>query len=204
MTSFQLVDFKSDQIKALVKEWMLDEFKGLTSPLENEKSFRLQSALIHDSIFLIANTIKKLNENVIRLTTTQTNCNITHFTSWNYGLMFINELKKSYFSGSTGPFYINEHGHRETFRLKVVSLNKNGLENVGIWDTRRGLSLESTIGFQKLFSYETSSSNATNHLMVAVVLVKILFKFYFLQLPLKKKIISIEIIKNFFNYFLFS
>ena len=41
MTSFQLVDFKSDQIKVMVKEWMLNEFKGLTSPLENEKSFRV-------------------------------------------------------------------------------------------------------------------------------------------------------------------
>ena len=171
MTAFQLVDFKSDQIKALVKEWMLDEFRGLDSPLENEKSFRLQSALIHDSIFLIANTIKKLTDNVIRLTSPQMNCNISHFASWNFGSMFINELKNSYFSGSSGPFHINEHGNRDSFRLKVISLNKNGLENVGIWDTRRGLSMESFIGFQQSSSFETFVSNVTNHLKVAVVLV---------------------------------
>ena len=41
MTSFQLVDFKSDSIKTMVKEWMINEFKGLASPLENEKTFRV-------------------------------------------------------------------------------------------------------------------------------------------------------------------
>jgi len=171
MTAFQLVDFKSDQIKALVKEWMLDEFKGLISPLENEKTCRLQSALVYDSIFLIANTLKKLNDNVLRLTGASINCNATQVNSRAVGSLFMKELKKSYFSGATGPFYINERGQRETFRLRVISLNKNGLENVGMWDTRRGLSIETFIGFQKSFSYETPSSNSSNHLMVAVVLV---------------------------------
>ena len=173
MTSFQLVDFKSDQIKGLVKEWMLDEFKGLISPLENEKTFRLNSALIYDSLLLIANTVKRLNENMIHLealTSINGNCDTSSSSSWNYGPLFMNELKKAFFSGSTGPFYLNELGQRDTFRLKVVSLNKNGLENVGSWDTRRGLTVESFIGYQK-FNIDLSQVNRTLHFRVAVVLV---------------------------------
>jgi hypothetical protein len=41
MTAFQLVDPSSSAIKHLVREWMLDEFKGVKSPLENEKTFRV-------------------------------------------------------------------------------------------------------------------------------------------------------------------
>lgn len=41
MTAFQLVDPSSDLIKDMVKEWMLNEFKGFKSPLENEKTFRV-------------------------------------------------------------------------------------------------------------------------------------------------------------------
>ena len=158
---------------------MLDEFKGLISPLENEKTCRLQSALVYDSIFLIANTLKKLNDNVLRLTSASVNCNTTQVNSRAFGSLFMRELKKSYFSGATGPFYINERGQRETFRLRVISLNKNGLENVGMWDTRRGLSIETFVGFQKSFTHETSSSNTSNHLMVAVVLVRHFVKVFF-------------------------
>lgn len=41
MTAFQLVNPSSDLIKGMVKEWMLNEFKGFKSPLENEKTFRV-------------------------------------------------------------------------------------------------------------------------------------------------------------------
>ena len=185
MTSFQLVDFKSDQIKSLVKDWMLDEFKGLSSPLENEKSFRLQNALIYDTLILIANAVKRLNDNMIRLEATNSilNCDSSYskvLSSWHYGSMFMNELKKSFFSGTTGPFYLNElDGRRDTFRLKLITLNKHGLENVGMWDTRRSLTVDTFIGYQKLNYVKPSAHTSINkkeHLMVAVVLVRF-FKF---------------------------
>ena len=43
ITAFQLVDTSSPEIKFLVREWMLEEFKGFKSPLENEKTFRVES-----------------------------------------------------------------------------------------------------------------------------------------------------------------
>jgi hypothetical protein len=41
LMSFQVVDSQNQFIKDLVKEWMLIEFKGSKSPLENEKTFRV-------------------------------------------------------------------------------------------------------------------------------------------------------------------
>ena len=41
ITAFQLVDHRTDLVKTMVKDWMLNEFKGLKSPLENEKTFRV-------------------------------------------------------------------------------------------------------------------------------------------------------------------
>lgn len=41
LTAYQLVDPRSDLMKSMVKDWMVNEFKGLSSPLENEKTFRV-------------------------------------------------------------------------------------------------------------------------------------------------------------------
>jgi hypothetical protein len=63
MSSYELVDSSSSMLKKMRKEWMLDEFKGGKSPLENEKTFRTVSAVIHDSIILIGCAImRSLNE----------------------------------------------------------------------------------------------------------------------------------------------
>jgi hypothetical protein len=44
ISSFQYVDTSSYLTINLVKEWMFDEFKGNKSPLENEKTFRVNYA----------------------------------------------------------------------------------------------------------------------------------------------------------------
>lgn len=41
LTSFQIVNPNSLLVKNMVKDWMVNEFKGLNSPLENEKTFRV-------------------------------------------------------------------------------------------------------------------------------------------------------------------
>lgn len=38
-TSFELIDSKSEPLRSMVKEWMINEFKGKPSPLVNEKTF---------------------------------------------------------------------------------------------------------------------------------------------------------------------
>ena len=82
------------------------------------------------------------------------------------------------FSGSTGQFLLDENGQRNVFRLKVVSLNRNGLENVGKWDTKRGLSIDTHIGFSNInHVVETLPSLNYSHLTVAVVLVRPNFSF---------------------------
>lgn len=41
LTAFQMVDPRTSLMKEMVRDWMLIEFKGQASPLENEKTFRV-------------------------------------------------------------------------------------------------------------------------------------------------------------------
>jgi len=47
LMGYQIVNSQNQFIKDLVKEWMLIEFKGSRSPLENEKTFRVIHYLIN-------------------------------------------------------------------------------------------------------------------------------------------------------------
>lgn len=38
-TSFELIDTRSELLRSMVKEWMINEFKGKSSPLINDRTF---------------------------------------------------------------------------------------------------------------------------------------------------------------------
>ncbi|RNA18160.1 Glutamate receptor kainate 2 [Brachionus plicatilis] len=149
-TSFEIIDSKSELLRSMVKEWMLNEFKGKPSPLVNEKTFSAKNGLIFDSVLIVAETL-------------------SHILNFKKDVdHFFEELKLTRLYGSTGYIDFDKKGLRKYSELHLISLNRNGLEKVGVWSPEFRLNVTKRIGFEPLIRNDDFNEQK-RHLRIAVV-----------------------------------
>ncbi|XP_049272758.1 glutamate receptor ionotropic, kainate 2 isoform X2 [Rhipicephalus sanguineus] len=87
--------------------------------------------------------------------------------AWEQSNRLVNAVKKTHFSGLTGPVWLDPLGRRRNISLHVVKLKRRGLTAVGTWSASSGLHITRT---EKAFQEEVLSTLRNKTLRITTIL----------------------------------
>ncbi|UXI15496.1 Death-associated protein kinase 1 [Sarcoptes scabiei] len=158
ITSLSLIDFKSKELADVVnylnrKSRSSSSSLSLSSPSSSSltivstaktkasmisaRANRLpntiltESALLYDSVRLFARALKDLNQSQ-SISMPLTSC--SNMNPWLYGTSLMNYMRPITFQGMTGLVGFDQQGKRNNFTLNVLSMTKQGLQTIGLWN----------------------------------------------------------------------
>ncbi|XP_055300709.1 glutamate receptor ionotropic, kainate 2-like isoform X1 [Sitodiplosis mosellana] len=102
----------------------------------NVDSVRLQTALIYDGVFLLAETLKQLG--VEQIQTTNIYC-MGNESTWEKGMSVSNFMRNTFIDGMTKSVKFDENGHRSEIEIQIFELSSQGSTLLGTWDPEDGI-----------------------------------------------------------------
>ncbi|XP_031634001.1 glutamate receptor ionotropic, kainate 2-like isoform X2 [Contarinia nasturtii] len=102
----------------------------------NADTVHLQTALIYDGVFLLAETFKQLGTNQIQPASLACNGNET---MWEKGLSISNFMRNTLIDGMTKNVKFDENGRRSEFELQIFQLTTQGPIMIATWSSDDGI-----------------------------------------------------------------
>ncbi|KAM7360866.1 glutamate ionotropic receptor kainate isoform 2-T4 [Cochliomyia hominivorax] len=131
ITSIRLVSPEDEKVFEVSKILYESEepYQNFSCPLT------VNMALLYDGVQLLAETFKHVMFEAVSL-----NCN--DVSSWDKGYTLVNYMKSLNMAGLTGEIKFDYKGLRTDFELEIIELTVSGVQKVGIWNTKDGISFD--------------------------------------------------------------
>ncbi|XP_075752246.1 glutamate receptor ionotropic, kainate 2 isoform X3 [Rhipicephalus microplus] len=129
---------------------------------------RTDAALAQDAANLLVRALQRLAAagNLSRIPVAH--CRGEHSSAaWEQSNQLVNAVKKTPFSGLTGPIRLDPLGRRRNVSLYVVKLKRRGLTAVGTWSATSGLHIART---EKAFQEEVLSTLRNKTMRITTIL----------------------------------
>ncbi|KAH8020295.1 hypothetical protein HPB51_000106 [Rhipicephalus microplus] len=126
------------------------------------------AALAQDAANLLVRALQRLAAagNLSRIPVAH--CRGEHSSkAWEQSNQLVNAVKKTPFSGLTGPIWLDPLGRRRNVSLHVVKLKRRGLTAVGTWSATSGLHIART---EKAFQEEVLSTLRNKTMRITTIL----------------------------------
>lgn len=135
ITAFRLVNPTSDLVQQTVRDWIQGEtllnraipFKG--------KSIQTETAMVYDAVLLFAKALSHLDAEQ-DVQPEPLSCEGDSF--WQQGSSLVDQLKQTEMEGLSGRIQFDSQGFRSNFQLDIIELRKEGLIQVGSWESLTG------------------------------------------------------------------
>lgn len=164
ITAFRLIDNSRPVVADVINEWRVKHVMEGHSPLENERGVRTETALMYDAVHLFSKALHELSH-ARDIDTSSLSCNKDR--TWSNGDSLLNYMKMVELDGLTGKIKFDSFGRRSDFDLELVELTKDGLAQIGTWDTKNRINITKT-PLQEMEQVSTNLANTT--LVVTTIL----------------------------------
>ncbi|XP_065284543.1 glutamate receptor ionotropic, kainate 2-like isoform X2 [Dermacentor albipictus] len=129
---------------------------------------RTEAALAQDAVNILAKGVGSLARTGKLGLPPAVCCRGNHsFEVWEQSRLLVDAVKKTPFSGMTGPVWLDHMGRRRNVSLHVVKLKRGGLSSVGTWSPSSGLHMTR---MEKTFQEEVLSTLRNKTLRITTIL----------------------------------
>jgi len=134
ITAYRMVNPDSPLVQQVVREWIQGETM-FNRTLNFGKSVKTETALMYDAAILFANALNSLDRSQ-EVDIANLDCESEQ--TWQHGNSLINYMKMVEMEGLTGKVMFDTEGFRSNFNLEIIELRKEGLVQVGNWESGSG------------------------------------------------------------------
>ncbi|XP_059485780.1 glutamate receptor ionotropic, kainate 2 isoform X1 [Neocloeon triangulifer] len=151
ITAFRLVDPERADVIKVMKDWAYgSESRFGRKPdgaqltrKDNSTFVKTETALMYDAVHLFAKALHDLDSSQ-RIDIKPLNCDAAD--TWPHGYSLINYMKVVEMRGLTGVIKFDNQGFRSSFVLDIVELGREGLKQIGTWNSTQGVNFTRTFG----------------------------------------------------------
>ncbi|XP_058885678.1 glutamate receptor ionotropic, kainate 1 isoform X1 [Acipenser ruthenus] len=164
ITGFRLLNIDNAHVASVVEKWSMERLQAPPKPETGllDGIMTTEAALMYDAVYMVAVASQRSSQ----MTVSSLQCH--RHKPWRFGPRFMNLFKEAQWHGLTGHITINKSdGLRKDFDLDIISLNEEGMEKIGIWNSNGGLNLTDS-NKEKTTNITDSMANRT--LIVTTIL----------------------------------
>ncbi|KAF4521436.1 hypothetical protein B566_EDAN010593 [Ephemera danica] len=152
ITAFRLVDPERAEVQKVMRDWAYGDTRygrkpeGAQAPArikENTTYVKTETALMYDAVHLFAKALHDLDSSQ-RIDIKPLSCD--NVDTWPHGYSLINYMKVVEMRGLTGVIKFDNQGFRSSFVLDIVELGREGLKQIGTWNSTQGVNFTRTFG----------------------------------------------------------
>ncbi|KAK1168091.1 hypothetical protein AOXY_G10947 [Acipenser oxyrinchus oxyrinchus] len=164
ITGFRLLNIDNAHVASVVEKWSMERLQAPPKPETGllDGIMTTEAALMYDAVYMVAVASQRSSQ----MTVSSLQCH--RHKPWRFGPRFMKLFKEAQWHGLTGHITINKSdGLRKDFDLDIISLNEEGMEKIGIWNSNGGLNLTDS-NKEKTTNITDSMANRT--LIVTTIL----------------------------------
>ncbi|XP_041114644.1 LOW QUALITY PROTEIN: glutamate receptor ionotropic, kainate 1-like [Polyodon spathula] len=164
ITGFRLLNIDNAHVASVVDKWSMERLQAPPKPKTGllDGIMTTEAALMYDAVYMVAMASQRSSQ----MTVSSLQCH--RHKPWRFGPRFMNLFREAQWDGLTGHITINKSdGLRKDFDLEIISLNEEGMEKIGIWNSNGGLNLTDS---NKEKTTNVTDSMANRTLIVTTIL----------------------------------
>ncbi|XP_041127511.1 glutamate receptor ionotropic, kainate 1 [Polyodon spathula] len=164
ITGFRLLNIDNAHVASVVDKWSMERLQAPPKPETGllDGIMTTEAALMYDAVYMVAMASQRSSQ----MTVSSLQCH--RHKPWRFGPRFMNLFREAQWDGLTGHITINKSdGLRKDFDLEIISLNEEGMEKIGIWNSNGGLNLTDS---NKEKTANVTDSMANRTLIVTTIL----------------------------------
>uniref|UniRef100_UPI00398E5901 glutamate receptor ionotropic, kainate 1 isoform X2 n=1 Tax=Pristiophorus japonicus TaxID=55135 RepID=UPI00398E5901 len=164
MTGFRLLNIDNPHVASIIEKWSMERLQAPPKPGSGllDGMITTDAALMYDAVYVVSVAFRQ----AFQMTVSSLQCH--RHKPWRFGSRFMNLIKETQWDGLTGRITFNRtDGLRKDFNLDIISLKEEGLEQIGIWNSKTGLNMTDNL---KDKSPNITDSLANKTLLVTTIL----------------------------------